>query len=81
MARMLKCDCGVPWSKCVYTVQRSHGHRWTYYRCPVCLREWTVQEDVDDLDDPVTSDEVLEVHRLAEAGNLAELFTAPGHLA
>lgn len=74
MATVLRCDCGTPWSKCVYTVQRSGRHRWIYYRCTVCLREWTIQEDVDDLADTVTSSEVLEVHRLAEAGDLAELF-------
>jgi len=50
----------------VYGVQRSGRHRWLYYRCPTCLREWTVQEDVADLHDPVTSEEVLEVHRLFE---------------
>ncbi len=74
MATVLRCDCGTPWSECVYTVQRSGVHRWLYYRCPTCLREWTIQEDVPDKADPVTSGEVLEVHRLAEGGDLSELF-------
>jgi hypothetical protein len=63
---VLRCDCGQPWSKCVYVVQRSGARRWLYYRCIECRREWTVQEDVADLADPVSTDEVLEVHRLLD---------------
>lgn len=66
MATVLRCDCGLPWSKCVVTVQRSGRHRWSYYRCPTCLREWTIQEDVADPTDPVSSDEVIEVHHQLE---------------
>jgi len=55
---MQRCDCGRPWSECVYAVQRSGAHRWLYYRCQGCFREWTVQEDVADLGEPVSTDEV-----------------------
>jgi len=74
---ILRCDCGRPWSECVYIVQRSGIHRWLYYRCQHCSREWTVQEDVADLETPVSSDEVLEVHRLLDVeADLVQLFKA-----
>ena len=71
----LTCDCGRPWSACVYVIQRSGIHRWIHYRCQACAREWTVQEDVADLEEPVSSDEVLEVHKqLMDQGALVDLF-------
>jgi hypothetical protein len=73
-----RCDCGRPWSECVYVVWRSGIHRWLFYRCQHCSREWEVQEDVVDLEAPVSSDEVLEVRRLLDAEEeLAGLFKAP----
>ena len=66
----LKCECGRKWSECVYVVQRSGLNHYIFYRCQGCSREWEVVETVDDLADPVSSDEVLEVHRLLTATDL-----------
>jgi hypothetical protein len=62
MASEPKCECGRLQSECLYAVQRSSLTRWSHYRCPTCLREWTIPEVVEDLADPVTSDEVIQVH-------------------
>ena len=70
MAQHLKCECGRSWSECVYVVQRSGLNRYIFYRCQACSREWEVVETVDDLADPVTSSEILEVHRLLAATDL-----------
>lgn len=70
-----RCDCGRPWSECIYVVQRSGTLRLVHYRCQHCSREWTVREDgLIDKADPVSSDEVIEVHRLLAADELAGLF-------
>lgn len=58
-----KCECGRKWSECVYVVQRSGQNRWIHYRC-ICSREWTVHEMDADPADPVTSDEIIELHRI-----------------
>ena len=77
MATVLRCECGRKWSDCTYAVMRSGVRRLSFYRCE-CGREWTVQEDAPDPLDPVTSDEVLEVHRLLGVdGSLDELLKAP----
>jgi DNA-directed RNA polymerase subunit RPC12/RpoP len=61
-----QCECGRPLTDVIHLVQRSKDHRYTWYRCTQCNREWEVVETVDDLADPVSSSEVLEVHRLLE---------------
>lgn len=66
MAHESSCQCGRKWSDCVFTVQRSGLNRYTYYRCPTCLTEWTIPEVVDSLSDPISSGEILEVHRLLQ---------------
>jgi hypothetical protein len=46
-------------------VQRSGTRQWIHYRCTVCRREWTITEDnLADLVDPVTVDEIIRVHEL-----------------
>jgi hypothetical protein len=74
MRTILRCECGQPLSKCIYVVERRHANRWIHYRCIECSREWSIREDVDDLADPVSSSEVLEVRRLVESSDLPELF-------
>lgn len=76
---VLHCECGQPWSQCVYVVQRAGTHRYVHYRCTRCSREWSLREpDGADRLEPVSTDEVGEVARLLEgkAGDdaLAELF-------
>jgi hypothetical protein len=64
------CECGRLLTDVIHLVQRSGDHRYTWYRCTQCSREWEVVETVDDLADPVSSSEVLEVHRLLAATDL-----------
>jgi hypothetical protein len=70
-----KCACGRRLKDASVYIYRSHGDRYLFHRCE-CGMEWTVhQTDVDPLD-PVSSDEVIEVHkRLAKfEGSIAELL-------
>ena len=64
----LRCECGRLQSDASFVVQRGTLTRWTYYTCQ-CGRKWTVPEVAEDLSLPVSSDELIEVHRLL-AGNL-----------
>ena len=70
-----KCACGRRLKDAAVYVYRAHGDRYLFHRCE-CGMEWTQhQTDVDPLD-PVSSDEVIEVHkRLAKfEGSIAELL-------
>ena len=73
-----KCACGRRLRDASVYIYRSHGDRYLFHRCE-CGVEWTVhQNDVDPLQ-PVSSDEVIEVHRrLAKfEGSIAELLEQP----
>ena len=54
---------------------RSHSDRYLFHRC-ACGTEWTEHQTDIDQADPVSSDEVIEVHkRLAKfEGSFAELL-------
>ena len=70
-----KCACGRPRKDAEVYIYRSHTDRYLFHRCE-CGTEWTEhQTDIDPMD-PVTSDEVLEVHKqLAKfEGSIAELL-------
>jgi hypothetical protein len=72
-----RCECGRPWSKCIFVVQRTSRLRLIHYRCTECSREWTVREEGIDPADPVSIDEVLDVHNLLKNDRvIAELFRA-----
>lgn len=72
--KVRRCECGRPWSQCVYVVQRTSHLRLSHYRCTACSREWTVRED---LAEPVSIDEVLDVHLLLKDDKtFSELFKA-----
>jgi hypothetical protein len=70
-----KCACGRRLKDAAVYTYRSHTERWFFHRCE-CGKEWT--EHLTDIDptDPVSSDEVIEVHtRLAKfEGSIAELL-------
>jgi hypothetical protein len=70
-----KCNCGRRLKDAAIYTYRSHSDRYLFHRCE-CGAEWT--ERLTDIDptDPVTSDEVIEVHRrLAKfEGSIAELL-------
>ena len=70
-----KCTCGRrAIDAAVYTF-RSRSDRFLFHRCE-CGAEWTEHQTDIDPTDPVTSDEVIEVHRrLARfEGSIAELL-------
>lgn len=70
-----KCACGRRLKDASIYIYRSHGDRYLFHRCE-CGVEWTVHQAAVDPLDPVTSDEVIEVHkRLAKfEGSIAELL-------
>jgi hypothetical protein len=70
-----KCVCGRRLKEASVYIYRSHGDRYQFHRCE-CGLEWTVHQRDIDPTDPVTSDEVIEVHtQLAKfEGSIAELL-------
>src|SRR5438552_15693370 len=70
-----KCICGRRLKDAAIYTYRSRTDRFLFHRCE-CGTEWTEhQTDIDPMD-PVTSDEVIEVHKqLAKfEGSIAELL-------
>jgi hypothetical protein len=70
-----KCVCGRKRKDAAVYVYRSHTDRCLFHRCQ-CGAEWTEhQTDIDPMD-PVSSDEVIEVHaHLAKfEGSISELL-------
>ena len=69
------CVCGRKVEDAVFYVYRSHTDRCVFHRCE-CGAEWTEHQTDIDPTDPVSSDEVIEVHmRLAKLdGSISELF-------
>ncbi len=70
-----KCVCGRELKDTFACVYRSQNKRHVFHRCE-CGVEWTEHRTEIDPTDPVSSDEVIEVHtRLAEfEGPISELF-------
>ena len=70
-----KCVCGRRLRDASEYTYRSRSDRFTFHRCE-CGSEWTEHRTDVDPTDPVSSDEVLEVHkRLAKfEGSIAELI-------
>lgn len=70
-----KCACGRRLKDAAVYTYRSHTDRWLFHRC-ACGTEWTVRLVDVDPTDPVSSDEVIEVHtQLAKfEGSIAELL-------
>src|SRR5260370_15002579 len=57
-----RCSCGRPMAQAHSVVQRIDGTRYTHFRCE-CGKEWTkVNANLPRQNEPVTSDEVLDVH-------------------
>jgi hypothetical protein len=70
-----RCSCG-RWLAAAATYSyRSRTDRYLFHRCE-CGNEWTEHQTGIDPTDPVSSDEVIEVHtRLAKfAGSISELL-------
>lgn len=70
-----KCVCGRKLEDASVCLYRSHTDRCLFHRCE-CGVEWTEHQTDIDPTDPVSSDEVIEVHtRLAEfEGSISELL-------
>lgn len=70
-----KCLCGRRLKDATVYTYRSHSDRYLFHRCE-CGTEWTEHRTDVDPTDPVSSDEVIEVHRqLAKfEGSIAELL-------
>jgi hypothetical protein len=70
-----KCACGRRLKDAAVYTYRSHTDRFLFYRCD-CGMEWTLHLVDVDPTDPVSSDEVIEVHtQLAKfEGSIAELL-------
>jgi hypothetical protein len=70
-----KCTCGRRLKDAAIYTYRSRTDRYLFHRCE-CGSEWTEHRTDVDPTDPVSSDEVLEVHsRLAKfEGSIAELL-------
>jgi len=70
-----KCACGRRLSDAAIDTYRSHTDRFMFHRC-ACGTEWTEHRTDVDPTDPVSSDEVIEVHKqLAKfEGSIAELL-------
>ena len=70
-----KCACGRRLKDASIYIYRSHGDRYLFHRCE-CGMEWTVHQHDIDPTDPVTSDEVIEVHKQLATfeGSIAELL-------
>ena len=70
-----RCTCGRSRTETQVSTYRSNATLFTFHRCE-CGLEWTVRSDGVDRAEPVTSDEVLEVHeRMAVfEGPLTELL-------
>jgi hypothetical protein len=70
-----KCACGRRLKDASVYLYRSHSDCYVFHRCD-CGTEWTEHQLDIDLSEPVSSDEVIEVHkRLAKfEGSIAELL-------
>lgn len=70
-----RCVCGRKLEDAAFYIYRSHIDRYIFRRCE-CGTEWTEHQTDIDPTDPVSSDEVIEVHtRLAKFdGSISELL-------
>ncbi len=72
------CRCGRRRDQSVTTVYQSHAAVFVFHRCS-CGLEWTERQELVDRSQPVSSDEVIEVHvALARfQGPLSQLIGLP----
>lgn len=70
-----KCPCGRRLKDAAVYTYRSHTDRYQFHRCE-CGVEWTIHLIDVDPTDPVSSDEVIEVHKQLASfeGSIAELL-------
>ncbi len=70
-----RCACGRRSVDAAIYTFRSHTDRYVFHRCE-CGREWTEHQSGVDPTEPVSTDEVLEVHEKLAGfkGSLPDLF-------
>ncbi len=71
----LFCECGRPRAEAMVSSYAAHSGHYLFHRCD-CGAEWTDQLDEVDSSEPVSPDEVLEVHQRLAAfeGSFVDLF-------
>ena len=57
-----KCACGRRKKDASVYIYRSHQDRYLFHRCE-CGTEWTEHQTAIDPTEPISSDEVIEVHK------------------
>lgn len=69
------CACGRSLQEAAASVYRSQASVFLFHRCP-CGREWTERRDGFDPAEPISGDEVIEVHRVLRRfrGSIAEML-------
>lgn len=70
-----KCPCGRRLKDAAVYTYRSHTDRYQFHRCE-CGIEWTIHLIDVDPTDPVSSDEIIEVHKQLATfeGSISELL-------
>jgi hypothetical protein len=70
-----KCACGRRLQEASVYLYRSHTDRYLFHRCE-CGTEWTEHQTAVDPTEPISSDEVIEVHKQLSKfeGSIAELL-------
>ena len=70
-----RCACGRPLVDAAANLYRSHNGRFMFHRCE-CGIEWTEHQASVDPNEPISSDEVLEVHECLARfdGSISQLF-------
>lgn len=63
--------CDHPERLVATVVQHSGNKRLSHHRCTRCSLEWTDTEQTPPLDEPVTTDEVIEVHEVMSGDNVS----------
>jgi hypothetical protein len=71
-----QCTCGRSLTEAAVSTYQSHAALFTFHRCE-CGLEWTECSNGVDRSEPVTTDEVIEVHELMARfeGPLTELLS------
>lgn len=72
------CACGRKQKEAVARVYQAHAATFVFHRCP-CGLEWTERCELVDRSEPVSTDEVIEVHQYLAAfhGSISELLSLP----
>jgi hypothetical protein len=68
-------NCRHDWVE--FLIHRVGERRHVYSTCQQCGQEWSATEEVPDLGDPISSDEVISVHEQLEIGKSLKEIVEP----